>query len=108
MIGAWAAAIIAFWKGHYSVPGAAFALGLGMVLLLPLLAIALARIEEIAAIAFGRMPRRLIAAPPLVPEAFAPKVSIHIPAYREPPEMLTATLDVGAGVSNIPISNACW
>ena len=93
MIGAWAAAIIAFWKGHYFVPGAAFALGLGMVLLLPLLAIALARIEEIAAIAFGRMPRRLIAAPPLVPEAFAPKVSIHIPAYREPPEMLAATLD---------------
>ena len=36
MIGAWAAAIIAFWKGHYFVPGAAFALGLGMVLLLPL------------------------------------------------------------------------
>src|SRR5580698_9930075 len=60
IIGAWAAAIIAFWKGHYFVPGAAFALGLGMVLLLPLLAIALARIEEIAAIAFGRQPRRLL------------------------------------------------
>src|SRR3984957_3011004 len=96
MIGAWAAAIIAFWKGHYFVPGAAFALGLGMVLLLPLLAIALARIEEIAAIAFGRQPRRLLGAPPLVPEAFAPKVSIHIPAYCEPPEMLIATLDAVA------------
>jgi exo-beta-1,3-glucanase (GH17 family)/cellulose synthase/poly-beta-1,6-N-acetylglucosamine synthase-like glycosyltransferase len=96
MIGAWAAAIIAFWKGHYFVPGAAFALGLGMVLLLPLLAIALARIEEIAAIAFGRRPRRLLDAPPLVPEAFAPKVSIHIPAYCEPPDMLVATLDAVA------------
>ena len=96
IIGAWAAAIIAFWKGHYFVPGAAFALGLGMVLLLPLLAIALARIEEIAAIAFGRQPRRLLDAPPLVPEAFAPKVSIHIPAYCEPPEMLIATLDAVA------------
>jgi exo-beta-1,3-glucanase (GH17 family)/cellulose synthase/poly-beta-1,6-N-acetylglucosamine synthase-like glycosyltransferase len=96
IIGAWAAAIIAFWKGHYFVPGAAFALGLGMVLLLPLLAIALARIEEIAAIAFGRRPRRLLDAPPLVPEAFAPKVSIHIPAYCEPPEMLIATLDAVA------------
>jgi exo-beta-1,3-glucanase (GH17 family)/cellulose synthase/poly-beta-1,6-N-acetylglucosamine synthase-like glycosyltransferase len=96
MIGAWAAAIIAFWKGHYFVPGAAFALGLGMVLLLPLLAIALARIEEIAAIAFGRLPRRLIDAPPLIPDGFAPKVSIHIPAYCEPPEMLIATLDAVA------------
>ena len=39
----------AFWNGHYFVPGAAFALGLGIVLLIPLVVIALARIEEIAA-----------------------------------------------------------
>ncbi len=82
-----------FWKGHYFVPGAAFALGLGVLLLVPLVAIALARVEEIAAIAFGRPPRRLASAPPLVPEVYAPKVSIHIPAYCEPPEMLKATLD---------------
>jgi glycosyltransferase involved in cell wall biosynthesis len=67
-----------------------------LILLVPLVAIALARIEEIAAIAFGRAPRRLADAPPLVPEVFAPKVSIHIPAYREPPEMLKATLDAVA------------
>ena len=93
LAGAWFAAIVAFWKGHYFVPGAAFALGLGVVLLIPLVAIALARMDEIAAIAFGRPPRRLAAAPPLVPEAFAPKVSIHVPACREPAEMLNATLD---------------
>jgi len=93
VVGAWFAAIVAFWKGHYFVPGAAFALALGMVLLAPLVAIALARIDEIAAIAFGRPPRRLAASPPLVPEVYAPKVSIHVPAYREPPEMLKATLD---------------
>jgi exo-beta-1,3-glucanase (GH17 family)/glycosyltransferase involved in cell wall biosynthesis len=92
-VGAWFAAIVAFWKGHYFVPGAAFALGLGIVLLVPLVAIALARLDEIAAIAFGRPPRRLVLSPPLVPELFAPKVSIHIPAYCEPPEMLKATLD---------------
>jgi len=96
IVGAWFAAIVAFWKSHYFVPGAAFALGLGIVLLLPLVAIALARIDEIAAIAFGRPPRRLAIAPPLVPEVFAPKVSIHIPAYREPPDMLKATLDAVA------------
>ncbi len=98
LVGAWLSAIVAFWKGHYFVPGAAFALGLGIVLLVPLIAIALSRMEEIAAIAFGRPPRRLALWPPLAPEAVAPKVSIHIPAYCEPPEMLKATLDAVAGL----------
>ncbi len=93
LVGAWFAAVFDFWKGHYFVPGAAFALGLGLVLLVPLVAIALARIDEIAAIAFGRPPRRLGSSPPLVPEVYAPKVSLHIPACCEPPEMLNATLD---------------
>ncbi|HTV28980.1 MAG TPA: glycosyltransferase [Xanthobacteraceae bacterium] len=93
LAGAWFAAVFGFWKGHYFVPGAAFALALGVILLVPLVAIALARMEDIAAIAFGRPPRRLAVAPPLVPEVYAPKVSIHIPAYCEPPEMLNATLD---------------
>ena len=93
-VGAWSAALFAYWNGHYFVPGAAFALGLGTLLLIPLIVIALARIEEIAAVAFGRKPLRLIpSAPPLAPDDVAPKVSIHIPAYREPPEMLRQTLD---------------
>jgi exo-beta-1,3-glucanase (GH17 family)/cellulose synthase/poly-beta-1,6-N-acetylglucosamine synthase-like glycosyltransferase len=96
IIGAWFSAIVAFWKGHYFVPGAAFALGLGIVLLVPLVAIAMARLEEIAAIAFGRQPRRLATSPPLAPEAYAPKVSIHVPACCESPEMLVATLDAVA------------
>jgi exo-beta-1,3-glucanase (GH17 family)/cellulose synthase/poly-beta-1,6-N-acetylglucosamine synthase-like glycosyltransferase len=96
VVGAWFAAVFAFWNGHYFVPGAAFALGLGTVLLIPLIAIAMARIEEVAAVAFGRKPRRLIEAPPLAPSEPAPKVSIHIPAYREPPEMLKQTLDAVA------------
>ena len=58
--GAWFATVFAFWNGHYFVWGAAFALGLGVVLLIPLVFIALARIEEIAAVAFGRKPRRLL------------------------------------------------
>jgi exo-beta-1,3-glucanase (GH17 family)/cellulose synthase/poly-beta-1,6-N-acetylglucosamine synthase-like glycosyltransferase len=93
VVGAWAATMFAFWNGHYFVPGAAFALGLGTVLLVPLIIIALARIDELAEITFGRKPLRLIPAPPLVPEAATPKVSIHIPAHNEPPEMLKQTLD---------------
>ena len=96
VVGAWFATIFAFWQTHYFVLGAAFALGLGIVLLIPLAAIALARIEEIAAIAFGRGPRRLIAAALPAPDGFAPKVSIHVPAHREPPDMLKATLDAVA------------
>src|SRR5262247_3114921 len=96
VVGAWFAAVFGYWNGHYFVPGAAFALALGMVLLIPLILIALARIEEIASIALGRKPLRLIASPPLAPESAAPKVSIHIPAHNEPPEMLMQTLDAVA------------
>ncbi len=96
VVGAWSAAVFAYWNGHYFVPGAAFALGFGVLLLIPLVIIAMARIDELAAIAFGRRPQRLIEAPPLAPEAAGPKVSIHIPAHNEPPEMLKQTLDAVA------------
>ena len=101
-VGAWAATVFSYWNTHYFVWGSAFALGLGMVLLVPLVLIAMARIEEIAAIAFGRHPRRLITKPEtLAPATIGdsvtfPKVSIHIPAYYEPVEMLKQTLDAVA------------
>jgi exo-beta-1,3-glucanase (GH17 family)/cellulose synthase/poly-beta-1,6-N-acetylglucosamine synthase-like glycosyltransferase len=95
-VGAWLATVFAFWQTHYFVFGAAFALVLGIILLAPLVAIALARIEEIAVIVFGRGPRRLVAAALPALDGFAPKVSIHVPAHREPPEMLKATLDAVA------------
>jgi exo-beta-1,3-glucanase (GH17 family)/cellulose synthase/poly-beta-1,6-N-acetylglucosamine synthase-like glycosyltransferase len=99
-VGAWVATVFAYWTGHYFVFGSAFALALGLILLVPLVLIAMARIEEIAAIAFGRSPRRLLVkgspitttAPAGAEQAF-PKVSIHIPAYFEPPDMLKQTLD---------------
>jgi cellulose synthase/poly-beta-1,6-N-acetylglucosamine synthase-like glycosyltransferase/exo-beta-1,3-glucanase (GH17 family) len=98
-VGAWAATVFAYWTGHYFVFGSAFALTLGLILLVPLVLIAMARIEEIAAVAFGRNPRRLLVksaavAPATVGEAVTfPKVSIHIPAYFEPVDMLKQTLD---------------
>jgi len=100
-IGAWTATVFAYWTGHYFVFGSAFALTLGLILLVPLVLIAMARIEEIAAIAFGRNPLRLLAKGPSAEPAVAgseafPKVSIHVPAYFEPPEMLKQTLDAVA------------
>jgi exo-beta-1,3-glucanase (GH17 family)/cellulose synthase/poly-beta-1,6-N-acetylglucosamine synthase-like glycosyltransferase len=101
-VGAWVATVFAYWAGHYFVFGSAFALTLGLILLVPLVLIAMARIEEIAAIAFGRDPRRLIVKPEtLAPATIGdsvsfPKVSIHIPAYFEPVEMLKQTLDAVA------------
>jgi cellulose synthase/poly-beta-1,6-N-acetylglucosamine synthase-like glycosyltransferase/exo-beta-1,3-glucanase (GH17 family) len=98
-VGAWAATVFAFWDTHYFVFGSAFALTLGLILLVPLVLIAMARIEEIAAVAFGRPPRRLIGrTAQLAPASMGadltfPKVSIHIPAYFEPVDMLKQTLD---------------
>ena len=96
-MGAWVATVFAYWAGHDFVFGSAFALTLGLILLVPLVLIAMARIEEVAAIAFGRAPRRLsLAAVAPATQAAFPKVSIHVPAYSEPPEMLKQTLDAVA------------
>ncbi|MDU6835377.1 MAG: glycosyltransferase, partial [Bradyrhizobium sp.] len=97
-VGAWVSNVFAYWNVHYFVWGSAFALTLGLTLLVPLILIAMARIEEIAAIAFGRAPRRLLTrdkaarARAAAPD-YCPKVSIHVPAYFEPVEMMKQTLD---------------
>jgi cellulose synthase/poly-beta-1,6-N-acetylglucosamine synthase-like glycosyltransferase/exo-beta-1,3-glucanase (GH17 family) len=91
-VGAWASTVFDYWVSHYFVAGAAFALALGTVLLIPLVLIALGRVEEIAGILLGRSPARLLQRGGAA-AGYAPKVSIHIPAYREPVEMLKATLD---------------
>ena len=69
---------------------------LGLALLAILIAMTLTRLEELAAVAFGPRPRRLLSALPTAHASFAPKVSIHIAARSEPPEMLKCTLDAVA------------
>lgn len=90
--GAWGAFVFAFWKDHYFVPGAMFAFGLGVLLLIPLVVTSLYKIEEIAALVLGRRPRRLLTGR-LPYEGDLPLVSIHIPACREQPDMVKRTLD---------------
>jgi exo-beta-1,3-glucanase (GH17 family)/glycosyltransferase involved in cell wall biosynthesis len=97
--GAWCATVLAYWHGHYFTPGQAAAFGPGLALLALLIAMALARLEELAAVAFGPKPCRMLPASVAAREGFAPKVSIHIPARREPPDMLKLTLDAVARLS---------
>lgn len=91
-IGAWSANVVDYWVTHYFVLGSQLALFVGAGLLVPLIMIMKRRIEELAAILFGAKPGRLIIRGGAMPEKL-PLVSIHIPAYREPPEMLRQTLD---------------
>jgi exo-beta-1,3-glucanase (GH17 family)/cellulose synthase/poly-beta-1,6-N-acetylglucosamine synthase-like glycosyltransferase len=92
VIGAWSANVVDYWATHYFVLGSQIAMLVGAGLLIPLIIIMTRRIEELAAIVFGRKSRRLLPQGGALPER-TPLVSIHIPAYREPPEMLRQTLD---------------
>ena len=92
-VGAWVGSIYGYWTGSYLVFGQVFAFALGMVLLIPLVIVALNLISEIAQFMVGRAPRRLLTPGKLARTGTQPKVSIHIPACREPAEMLKATLD---------------
>ncbi len=95
-VGAWAATVFAYWAGHYFVFGSAFALMLGLILLVPLVLIAMARIEEIAAIAFGRGPRRLIVKGATVAPATIGE-SRHVPKSLDPyPRLFRAGRDAEA------------
>jgi exo-beta-1,3-glucanase (GH17 family)/cellulose synthase/poly-beta-1,6-N-acetylglucosamine synthase-like glycosyltransferase len=91
-IGAWSANVVDYWVTHYFVLGSQIALFAGAALLVPLIMIMKQRVEELAAIIFGAKPGRLLAQGSALPER-PPLVSIHIPACREPPEMLRQTLD---------------
>ena len=93
VIGDWCASVMVYWHGHYFLHGEAITFGVGLPLLGLLAPIVLSRLSELAAVTFGRGPVRLLQASSLRPGASIPKVSIHIPAYREPPDMLLQTID---------------
>src|SRR5512144_2808906 len=67
---------------------------IGVLMLLPLTMVVLAKVHELSEVLFGKGPRRLIDV--LGRKSLngsAPKVSIHIPAHREPPGMVIETLN---------------
>jgi cellulose synthase/poly-beta-1,6-N-acetylglucosamine synthase-like glycosyltransferase/exo-beta-1,3-glucanase (GH17 family) len=93
MIGHWCASVLVYWQGHYLVHGEVITFAVALPLLGLLGPIVRSRLNEMAAVALGREPTRLLSASSPGPIAYTPKVSIHIPAYREPPDMLLRTID---------------
>lgn len=85
----------AWWPFEvYMSPGTWVMWSVGVCAILPLTAITLARIHEIAEVMLGHKPTRLFK-PGLTPvsDKPLPMVSIQVPAFREPPEMLIETLN---------------
>ena len=93
LAGAWVATVTDHWLTHYVIGGNMVTMVISLVLLVPLVIVMLYRVEELSTIAFGRAPRRLLRRTSASAPSRTPKVSIHIPAYKEPPEMLKQTLD---------------
>jgi cellulose synthase/poly-beta-1,6-N-acetylglucosamine synthase-like glycosyltransferase len=79
---------------NYLNAGSATAWMIGIVLMVPLTAMTLIKVHEVAEITLGRAPARLLRGAAAAPAGYRlPKVSVHVPAYREDPEMLMATMD---------------
>ncbi|MGE0747766.1 MAG: glycosyltransferase family 2 protein [Rhodospirillales bacterium] len=94
MMGAGVVAAAAYPFQHYLNFGGTMMWVVGFTLMIPLTVMTLAKVHEIGAVVFGRRPRRLIEAQaPRIVAGAAPKVSIHIPAYREPADMVIETLN---------------
>ena len=98
LIGDWCAGIQVYWHDHYLLHGEVITFAIALPLMGLLAPIVLFRVREMAHVALGSKPSRLLNLLAPVLDARTPKVSIHIPAYREPPEMLLRTIDSVAGL----------
>ena len=93
LIGDWCAGVQVYWHDHYLLHGEVLTFAIALPLLGLLAPIVLFRVREMATVALGGKPRRLLNLLSPVLDARLPKVSIHVPAYREPPDMLLRTID---------------
>ena len=93
LIGDWCAGVQVYWHDHYLLHGEVITFAIALPLMGLLAPIVLFRVREMAHVALGSKPSRLLNLLSSVSDARRPKVSIHIPAYREPPDMLLRTID---------------
>jgi len=98
--GAAVALVVSYPAAAYLTIGEGVFYGIGLVLMVPLVALALMRFAEMAQVLWGDEPLRLLrrrsAAPNVTPlpaiTGHFPKVSIHLPACRESPDVVNASL----------------
>src|SRR5271167_1730767 len=93
LIGDWCAGVQVYWHDHYLLHGEMLTFAIALPLMGLLAPIVLFRVREMATVALGEKPTRLLNLLSPVLDARLPKVSIHVPAYREPPDMLLRTID---------------
>src|SRR6202030_2046871 len=93
LIGDWCAGVQVYWHDHYLLHGEIVTFAIALPLLVLLAPVVLFRVHEMTKVALGSKPTRLLKLPPPGQDVRLPKVSIHIPAYREPPDMLLRTVD---------------
>jgi len=93
LIGDWCAGVQVYWHDHYLLHGEMITFAIALPLLGLLAPIVLFKVHELTTVALGSKPTRLLDLLPPGEDARTPKVSIHIPAYREPPDMLLRTID---------------
>jgi cellulose synthase/poly-beta-1,6-N-acetylglucosamine synthase-like glycosyltransferase/exo-beta-1,3-glucanase (GH17 family) len=93
LAGHWCASVLLYWQGHYFLLGEVMTFAMALPLLGLLAPVVRSRLSEMAAVALGRAPARLLKLSSPALGAGTPKVSVHIPAYREPPEMLLHTIE---------------
>src|SRR3984957_485051 len=93
LIGDWCAGVQVYWHDHYLLHGEIVTFAIALPLLVLLAPIVLFRVNEMTKVVLGSQPTRLLKLPPPGQDVRLPKVSIHIPAYREPPDMLLRTID---------------
>jgi cellulose synthase/poly-beta-1,6-N-acetylglucosamine synthase-like glycosyltransferase len=93
LFGHWYSSLLTYWQTHYFLPGEIISFAVALPLLCLLVPIVRSRVNEMAKVMLGSGPTELLQFVPSMRGSTTPKVSIHIPAYREPPEMLLQTIN---------------
>jgi cellulose synthase/poly-beta-1,6-N-acetylglucosamine synthase-like glycosyltransferase/exo-beta-1,3-glucanase (GH17 family) len=93
LIGDWCAGVQVYWHDHYLLHGEVITFAIALPLLALLAPIVLFRVREMTKVTLGSRPVRLLGLPLPGQDVLLPKASIHVPAYREPPEMLLRSID---------------
>ncbi len=88
------ASAVAYPFINYMNVGTSLMWGMGIILIIPITLMTLAKVTEIGEVLLGRKPKRLIdVSKPKPLPVDPPKVSIHVPAYREPADMVIKTIN---------------